>query len=40
MSDSLEWASVGPTGHPRIGASAPREKWRCTDGTMHWRDKF
>jgi hypothetical protein len=39
-SDSREWASVGLTGHPRVGASAPREKWRCADGTVHWRDKF
>jgi len=28
------------TGHPRVGASVPREKWRRADGTMHWRDKF
>lgn len=39
-SDSREWASIGMTGHPRVGASMPREKWRCADGSIHWRDKL
>lgn len=39
-SDSREWSSIGFNGRPRIGASMPREKWRCSDGSIHWRDKI
>ena len=38
--DGSRWATIGVTGHPRIGGSEGREKWRCADGTVHWRDRM
>ena len=34
------WAPVGLSGNPRIGASEGKQKYRCADGTIHWRDKL
>jgi hypothetical protein len=38
--EGSRWATIGLNGHPRVGGSEGREKWRCADGTIHWPKKL
>ena len=38
--ESSRWATVGITGHPRVGASEGTELWKCDDGTRHLRNRM